>query len=74
MNHVKLHPLQSNQVANMWSEEELPEGYWENFLKESIQIHTSNSNTNKYLVQGKEIKDRRHGFARPLVCYLHFKS
>ena len=59
MNHVKLHPLQSNQVANMWSEEELPEGYWENFLKESIQIHTSNSNTNKYLVQGKEIKDRR---------------
>ena len=58
MNHIKLHPLQSNRVADMWSEEELPEDYWENFLKDSLQLHTSSSHTNVFLVQGKDYKDR----------------
>ena len=58
MNHIKLHPLPSNRVADMWSEEELPEDYWENFLKDSLQLHTSSSHTNVFLVQGKDYKDR----------------
>jgi len=73
MNHIKLHPLPSNRVADMWSEEELPEDYWENFLKDSLQLHTSSSHTNVFLVQG----DQRHeayAYIGPKFCPVAYKS